>query len=383
MKGFSFEYQLTNRFFAQISDDMEALGVGELSDLGARNISPVYRGIYFEADKKALYRINYKSRYLTRVLAPLLTFDCHSTRYLYRKTRELNWDELFSAEDTFAVFATVSHSQITHSQYAALRLKDAVADYFRETHEKRPPVDRTAPDVWINLHIEHNRATISLDTSGGSLHRRGYRQDAVEAPMQETVAAAIIGLSEWDGSRPLYDPLCGSGTLLIEALMHYCRIPSGILRQRFGFEFLPDFDMDLWLAIKRAEDKGIRPLPAGLIAGSDLSRRAVEAAGRNAARLPHGNRIELRIRDFQNIEGLPDTLIVTNPPYGVRIGTKGSAGKLYRALGDFLKQRCKGSTAYIYFGDRKLIPEIGLRPSWKKPLKSGGLDGRMTRFEIY
>ncbi|MBW1800394.1 MAG: class I SAM-dependent RNA methyltransferase, partial [Deltaproteobacteria bacterium] len=360
-----------------------ALGVEELAGWGARHIRPVYRGIHFEADQKALYRINYNSRYLTRILAPLLTFDCHSTRYLYRKTRGLNWDELFSAEDTFAVFATVSHSHITHSQYAALRLKDAVADYFRETHKKRPHVDRTTPDVWLNLHIEHNRATISVDTSGGSLHRRGYRQDAVEAPMQETVAAAIIGLSEWDGSQPLYDPLCGSGTLLIEALMHYCRIPSCILRQRFGFEFLPDFDRKQWLATKRTEDAHIRPLPAGLIAGSDLSPRAVEAAGKNTGRLPHGKGIQLRIRDFQDIEGLPDTLIVTNPPYGVRMGTKGSAGQLYRALGDFLKQRCKGATACVYFGDRKLIPEIGLRPSWKKPLKSGGLDGRMARFEIY
>jgi len=259
-----FEYQRNNRFFAQVSDGMEALGVEELAGLGARHIRPVYRGIYFEAEKKALYRINYKSRYLTRILAPLLTFDCHTTQYLYRKARELNWDELFSAEDAFAVFATVSDSQITHSQYAALRIKDAVTDYFRETHKKRPSVDRTTPDVWINLHIEHNRATISFDTSGGSLHRRGYRQDTVEAPMQETVAAAFIGLSEWDGSRSLYDPLCGAGTLLIEALMHYCRIPSGILRQRFGFEFLPDFDVDLWLAIKRAEDNSIRPLPAGL-----------------------------------------------------------------------------------------------------------------------
>ncbi|MFC1824962.1 class I SAM-dependent RNA methyltransferase [Thermodesulfobacteriota bacterium] len=378
-----FEYQKTNRFFAQVSEDLKDLAVEELAGLKALNIRPVYRGIYFEADKAALYAINYTTRYITRVLGPLLTFNCHSTRYLYKTARELNWTELFSAEHSFAIFATVTHSRITHSQYAALRLKDAIVDQFQESFSKRPRIEKIEPDVWINLYIEHNRATISLDTSGGSLHRRGYRQATVEAPMQETVAAAIIGLAEWDGSRPLYDPMCGSGTLLCEALMRCCRIPSGILHGRFGFEFLPDFDKDLWLSLKRKKEGAIRPLTAGLIAGSDLSREAIEAAGKNTACLPQGDNISFKVADFQTLEGLPGMTIVSNPPYGVRMGTKGSASRLYRALGDFLKQKCLGSTAYIYFGDRKLIPEIGLRPSWKKPLKNGGLDGRLAKFEIY
>lgn len=277
----------------------------------------------------------------------------------------------------------MTHSQITHSHYAALCLKDAIVDHFLELYAKRPRIDTTKPGVWINLHIDHNRATISLDTSGGSLHRRGYRQATVAAPMQETVSAAVIGLTEWDGSQLLYDPMCGSGTLLSEALIHYCRIPSGILRQRFGLEFMPDFDRTLWLAVKRRADKGIRPLPAGLIAGSDLSREAVEAARKNTACLPHGSKIGLKKRDFQKIEGLPNTTIVSNPPYGVGLGTKGGAGRLYRAFGDFLKQRCQGSSGYIYFGDRSLISEIGLKPAWKGPLKNGGLDGRAAKFEIY
>ena len=378
-----FDYQRTNRFFAQVSEEMGVLGVEELTGLKARNIRPAYRGVYFEADKAALYRINYTSRYLTRVLAPLLTFNCHTTEYLYKKAKGLNWGEFFSADNSFAIFATVTHSQITHSQYAALCLKDAMVDHFRESHGKRPRIDRMNPDVWINLHIAYNRATISLDTSGGSLHRRGYKQATVEAPMQETVAAAIIRLTEWDGSRPLYDPMCGSGTLLMEALMHYCRIPSGLLRKRFGFECLPDFDRSLWLALKGKADEAIRPLSSGLIAGSDLSREAVEAARKNTAYLPYGNEIGLKVCDFQRIEGLPNTTIVSNPPYGVRQGTKENAGRLYRLLGDFLKQRCQGATAYIYFGDRRLIPEIGLKPAWKRPLKNGGLDGRLAKFEIY
>jgi putative N6-adenine-specific DNA methylase len=378
-----FDYQRTNCFFAQVSDEMEALGAEELARLNARHIRPAYRGIYFEADPATVYSINYNSRYLTRVLAPLLTFNCHNTRYLYRKAKGMNWAELFSADHSFAVFATVVHSQITHSRYAALCLKDAIVDYFVDSCAKRPRIDTIKPDVWINLHIEYDHATISLDTSGGSLHRRGYRQATVEAPMQETVAAAIIGLTEWEGSSPLYDPMCGSGTLLSEALMRYCRIPSGNLRRRFGFEFLPDFDRTLWLALKQAADDAIRPPARGIIAGSDLSGRAVEAARKNIDCLPHGSQIELKVLDFQEIEGLPDTTIVSNPPYGIRLGTKGTTGRLFSVLGDFLKQRCKGSTAYIYFGDRRRIPEIGLRPAWKKPLRNGGLDGRLAKFEIY
>ena len=378
-----FDYQRTNRFFAQVSEEMKALGVEELAGLKAGDISPVYRGIYFNADRTTLYAINYTSRYLTRILAPLITFKCHTTQYLYRKAKELNWGELFGTGDAFAIFATVTHSRITHSQYAALCLKDAIVDHFRESRGKRPRIDTIQPDVWINLHIDHNRATISLDTSGGSLHRRGYRQETAEAPLQETVAAAIIRLTEWDGARPLYDPMCGSGTLLLEALMHYCRIPSGVLRGRFGFERMPDFDKTLWLDFKREADSAIRPLPNDVIAGSDVSRGAIKAAGKNTACLHHGKGIGLEVCDFQTIEALSNTTIVSNPPYGVRMGTKESAGRLYRLLGDFLKQRCTGSTAYIYFGDRKLIPEIGLRTTWKKPLKNGGLDGRLAKFEIY
>jgi putative N6-adenine-specific DNA methylase len=377
------EYQRSNRFFAQVSEEMEALGVEELAGLKVRDIRPAYRGIYFKADKAALYAINYTSRYLTRVLAPLVMFHCHATPYLYRKARRLNWSELFSPEQAFAVFATVAQSRITHSRYAALCLKDAIVDYFQQSSGRRPRVDTKEPDVWINLHIEHNLATISLDTSRGSLHRRGYRQVTVEAPMQETVAAAIIQKTGWDGSRPIYDPMCGSGTLLNEALISYCRIPAGILRPRFGFEFLPDFDRNLWLTLKRKADEAIRSPSEGLISGSDLCAKSVDAARKNASCLPHGNRIEMKVLAFENIEGLQNVTIVTNPPYGVRLGTKESARNLYRSLGDFLKQRCRGSTAYIYFGDRTLIPEIGLKPAWKKPLKNGALDGRLVKFEVY
>ena len=378
-----FLYQEEGRFFSPIPEGMEDLAVDELAALGAERMRPVYRGIYFDADKGTLYRVNYGSRFLTRVLAPLLRFKCHSTRYLYKRSREIPWAELLREDQTFAVFSTVSGSRITHSQYAGLCLKDAIVDSFMTREGKRPGIHRTDPDVWISLHIEKDMATVSLDTSGGSLHRRGYRQETVEAPMQEILAAAIVRHVDWDGSRPLYDPMCGSGTLLSEALMAYCRIPSGLLRKRFGFEGLPDFDRDLWARVKKEADRQIRPLPEGAMCGSDLSGKAIEAARKNNHLLPYGDRIHWKVIDFRKIRDLGQRVIVTNPPYGIRLGRGEDLVRLFKELGDFLKKRCRGSTAYIFFGNRKLIPHIGLRPAWKRPLKSGGLDGRLVKLEIY
>jgi len=302
---------------------------------------------------------------------------------LYRTAQAIEWADFFSVDNTFAVFATVSNSKINHSQYAAFCLKDSIVDYFRSRLGGRPNIDTNDPDVWINLHIENNHAVISFDTSGGSLHRRGYRKAPVEAPMQETLAAAIIRLSDWNGSQPVYDPMCGSGTLLCEALMHYCRIPSGFLRKRFGFEFLPDFDQAVWKSVKKEADEQIRPFPYGLIAGSDVSSEAIAASETNTHLLPHGENIRLQVMDFQDIEGLENSIIVCNPPYGIRTGKDGNIAALYKTFGQFLKQRCTGSSACIYFGDKSLIRHIELRPSWKKALKNGGLDGRLARFELY
>jgi putative N6-adenine-specific DNA methylase len=379
----TYDYQQHHRFFAQIPMGMEDLGMEELLELKAERPKPAYGGVYFEADWPTLCRVNYMSRCLTRVLAPLTSFRCHSHEYLYRRARGIHWADFFTADHTFAVFTHLSNSRISHSQYAGLRVKDAIVDYFREQGELRPSVSRSDPDVWINLHVENNMATINLDTSGGSLHRRGYREKTVEATMQETLAAAVIRLASWDGSSPLYDPMCGSGTLLAEALMSYCHIPSAFLRRRFGFEFLPDFDSALWKPLKEDADRHIREIPEGLIAGSDISRKAVEAAKTNTLRLPQGEKITLQVIDFRSITKLENASIVCNPPYGIRLHADKDLGQFYQAFGDFLKQRCKGSEAFIYFGNREMISQIGLKPSWKKPLSAGGLDGRLVKFELY
>jgi putative N6-adenine-specific DNA methylase len=378
-----FTYQKSNIYFAQIAEGLEQIGAEEITALGATQVATVYRGISFTADKSTLYRINYRSRFCQRIMAPLITFDCHSTKYLYQTAVRLPWQELLSIEQTFAIFANVAHSKIRHSRYAALCLKDAIVDSFRERTQQRPNVDTLAPDVVFNLHIDRNHATVSLDTSGSSLHKRGYRQESIEAPMQETLAAAIIGFSGWDGTRPLLDPMCGSGTLLCEALMHICKIPAGYLRKRFGFESLPDFDPSIWQEEKTKGDREITPLGEKIIVGSDASDRSIRAAKNNSQLLPHGSTIQLERRSFQEIGQAEDMTMVCNPPYGIRSGRETDVPALMDQFGSFLKHRCRGSEAYLYFGDRELLKHIGLRPSWKKPLKNGGLDGVLAKYEMY
>jgi len=379
----AYKYQRNSRYFAKIAEGLKEAGSQELAELGAKDIAPEFHGIFFRADQPTLYRINYLTRLASRCLAPLVSFYCRDTDTLYRKAKQIRWEDFFAAGRTFAVSANVSDSAISHSKYASLRLKDAVADYFKEKTGKRPDVSTRNPDVLLNLHIRHDMAEISLDTSGGALHRRGYREETVSAPMQETVAAAIIRFTTWNGAVPLYDPMCGSGTLLCEALMRYCNIAAGIFRSRFGFESLPDFDGSIWKQVKNEADKNIRQLPQGLIAGSDLSAEAVDAAKINIMGLNYGKHVRIARADFRKLPAIEGQVIVTNPPYGIRMGADEDLEAFYKDLGDFLKQKCKGSTAYIYFGERRHIKKIGLKASWKKPIKAGGLDGRLVKYEMY
>ena len=379
----SYTYQQNHTYFAQIAEGLEPLAKQELLRFGATKIQPGFRGLYFTADHATLYRVTYQSRLIQKIIAPLQFLDCHSTKYLYRRAKAIDWNDFLSLNKTFAIVSNVSNSQIRHSKYAALCLKDAIADFFTESVGRRPDVDTKTPDVWLNLYINNNRATIGLEISGGSLHKRGYREIGHEAPIQETVAAAMLELAEWDGQRPLYDPMCGSGTLLCEAVMRYCCIPAGYFRRQFGFQSLPDFDPALWQTVKAEADGQIRPLPEGLIAGSDISIKALEAAAANLGRLPQGADVRLKAIDFRNIKALENTVIISNPPHGLRLQKKEGMETFCKDLGDFLKQRCKGSTAYLYFGDRTWIKRIGLRTTWKKPLSSGGLDGRLIKLEIF
>ncbi len=376
-------YEKDSQYFAQVAESIKDIAQKELISLGAYDLKPVFRGLWFKASKKDFYRINYFSRLLSRVLCPLVTFDCQDKNDLYKAAKKIHWEEFLTQKNTFSVVANVSESEITHSNFAGLRVKDAIADYFRDRTNRRPNVDSRDPYITINLHLHKNLATLSIDASGGPLHKRGYREESVSAPMQETVAASIIRLSEWDGSVPLYDPMCGSGTLLCEALMMYCRIPAQVFRENFGFERLPDFDTRLWENIKKAAKENMRPLENDRIFGSDISEVSVSAVKTNIMGLHFGSEISIEQKDFEDIESITDSMIITNPPYGIRMGKEKNLNTFYKNLGLFFKNRCKRSTAFVYFGEPKYIKKVPLAPSWKRPLKIGGLDGKLVKYELY
>ena len=378
-----YEYQLSGRYFAQVADDIKNIAEAELLELGASETSHSYRGIFFNAEPESMYRINLHSRLINRVLAPLKTFKCHSDKYLYQTAQQIHWEDFLTPEQTLAVTANVTQSNINHSKFAALRLKDAIVDYFRERYNKRPSIDTRNPDIWLSVYIEKNVATISVDTSGGSLHRRGYRIETTQAPMIETLAASIIKYSEWNGQTPLYDPFCGSGTLLCEAYLIVTKTPSAYRRNKFGFERLPDFNVKLWKKVKQEAKNKIQSINNNLIQGSDIDLKAVQTAQKNCAVIDPAGQIKILQKDIFKIEKLENATIICNPPYGIRMQNKKDLSDFYKNLGDFLKQRCKNSTAYIYFGDRKYIKHIGLKSSQKWILSNGGLDGRLVKYVMY
>lgn len=376
-------YEKESRYFAQVAESVKDLAADELRELNAVDLKPVFRGIWFTAGKKDFYRITYHARLISRILAPLVTFECTDKDDLYKAAKKIRWEEFLTHRKTFSITANVSESSITHSNFAGLRVKDAIADYFRDRTNRRPNVDARDPHIIINVHLHKDQATISVDASGGPLHKRGYREASVAGPMQETVAAAVIRLSEWDGSRPLYDPMCGSGTLLCEALMRYCRIPAQVFRTEFGFQRLPDFDAAVWEAVKQEADADIRELPEGLAAGSDISEESADAARTNLMGLHHGGNIPIRTTDFRDLDGVENGVIVANPPYGIRMGKDQDLKKFYQDFGLFLRERCRQSQAYVFFGEPKFIKHVPLAPSWKRPLKIGGLDGKLVKYDMY
>lgn len=378
-----YQFLKTNRYFAVVLDNLEQVAAEELKELGAEEINTKYRGVFFTASKETLYKIVYSSKIPTRILAPIITFDCHSTKYLYKTAKSINWEHFLSLDKTFAIFSSVSNSLISHSQYASLCVKDAIADYFREKYGERPNVKPKTPDVWFNLYIYDNRATISLELTGGSLHRRGYRKNSLEAPIMENLAAGIIRISKWDGETPLYDPFCGSGTILAEALLKFCNIPSCYNRENLGIFYMPDFDPETFNSVKKYSLENIKSLPDNLIFGSDINKIAIQIAKENLMLIPNGEKVNLKVADFSKLKNIENSTIITNPPYGKRLGVKSEVNLLIKSFGDFLKNKCKGSKAFVYFGNRELIKKIGLKTSIKMPLKNGGLDGRLTLYEIH
>jgi putative N6-adenine-specific DNA methylase len=371
------------RMFATCARGVEPVLADELRALGAADVQPGRGGVAFAGDLALLYRANLWLRTAIRVLRPILEADVTSPDELYDAARGLDWSRWMTPEHTLAVDCNVRDSHITHSKYAALRVKDAICDQFVERVGRRPSVDVDEPMVGLNLHVYRDRAVLSLDGSGESLHKRGYRPALTKAPLNEALAAALVQLTGWKGETPFVDPLCGSGVLPIEAAWLALRRPPGLTRKRFGFQGWMDFDVQLWTAIRDEARQNVRKALPALVLGSDVRGDVVAAAINNAraAGIGHLLRFEKRdVRDFRPPDGPPGVLLC-NPPYGERLGEEKELVGLYRLLGEVFSQRCPGWTAFVFTGNRTLADAIGLRPSAQIPLFNGKIPCRLLRFD--
>lgn len=360
----------------------EQLLADELEALGAENINVLYRAVSFDADKRLMYKANYCLRTALRILKPVETFVARNELMLYKKIFNIKWHEIFGIEETFAIDAVVSGNYFTHSQYAALKVKDAIADEFRNKYGARPSVDTENPDLRINIHIENEKVTLSFDSSGDSLHKRGYRKAVDKAPMNEVLAAGLIKMTGWKGDKNFVDCMCGSATIPIEAAMLAMKIPAGYFRENYGFMKWHDFDEELWKEVRNAADEEICDCDYEIMA-SDHSFKAVQIAKSNiqGAHLSHD--INLLQQDmFEMTPPEAPGILLINPPYGERLEEKDIVN-LYKEIGNALKHKFKGYEAWVISSNKDVLKLIGLKPSKKIEVYNGSLDCRFVKFEIF
>lgn len=372
------------RFFATTAKGLEETLAGELRRQGVIDPALEKGGVRFSGDMSVCYRANLWLRTAHRILMPLAEFGCDTPQSLYDGVRSIPWTRYLNADLTLAVDCNLRDSALTHSGFVALKTKDAVVDTIRDACGRRPSVNPADPDVLINVHLVRNRCTISLDSSGASLDKRGYRLDRREAPLRETVAAAMVELSGWDGSVPLVDPMCGSGTIPIEAALAASRRPPGLTRPGFGFQRWPGYESSVWgRIVGEARAAVLESLPMR-IAGSDMSAQALQAAGRNAERAGVSGLVSYCRADIVDSPNpSPPGIVLCNPPYGVRLGDEDSLRFLYRRIGDVLKRRFQGYTAYLLVGNSELAKQVGLRASRRIVLFNGPIECRLLRYDLY
>lgn len=369
--------------FAAVPRGAEELTGAELGVLGISDAKPGKGGVAFRTDLAGLYRANLWLRTASRVLVQLALFPCSSPTELYTGVYAIPWQELITPDMTLAVDCSLRDSTLTHSGFVALKTKDAVVDRIRESCGSRPNVDTASPDVRINVHLHKNVCTVSLDSSGDSLDRRGYRLERNEAPLRETLAATIVALTGWDGSIPLADPMCGSGTIPVEAALMAAHIPPGLNRE-FGFQRWLNFDIELWSGICAAAEDGIRSLPVGLITGYDLDSRALLLAGRNTAKAGLEGQIHFFHAALQDFRPEGDKgVVILNPPYGKRLGEDDDLRELYCQIGDVMKKFCRGWTGYVLTGNLELAKYIGLKASRRYVLFNGAIECRLLKYDLY
>ena len=371
----------TFEMIAKTFQGLEEVLAAELTALGADNIQMGRRMVSFTGDKEMLYRANFSLRTALRVLKPIKHFTAPDADAVYEAVKDMAWEDYLDPGKTFAVDATVFSEEFRHSKFVSYRVKDAIADYFREKAGKRPNVSVTNPDVLLNIHIAQTECTLSLDSSGESLHRRGYRQETVDAPLNEVLAAGMILMTGWHGECDLIDPMCGSGTIPIEAALIARNIAPGVFRQGYAFEHWSDFDADLFEAIYN-DDSRERPFEHKIY-GYDNSIKAQAIAQRNVKAAGMGRDIVLKLQPFQQFEQPAEkAILITNPPYGERISSDDLLG-LYRMIGERLKHAFTGNTAWILSYRDECFDQIGLKPSQRIPLMNGGLECEFRKYEIF
>lgn len=372
--------------FITCSPFIEPFLVDELQEMGIEHLRLGYRGVYVdEWDWSTIYRINYGSRLASRVLLPLARFGCFDKHSLYRNASKIEWHRLINERQTFAIDANVQHPELRNSLFAAQIVKDAICDQIRDLKGDRPSVDLENPDVQINLFIHEKTAIISFDTSGAPLHKRGYRQESVEAPLQEGLAAAMLRIARYSSDSIYLDPCCGSGTFLIEAALMATRTPPGYLRQQWGFMRNPAFDQLEWLKVRNELDSHRIPLQPNHLFGIDRSQQAVRAAKINLKAAGFHQSVTIEQCDFREYEPkIAPNFILTNPPHGRRLEEEALLHPLYRALGQFIKNKCtRPARAFIFTGSLELAKEVGLAANKRHVLNSGGIDSRLLEYEIY
>jgi putative N6-adenine-specific DNA methylase len=373
-----------NQYFATVARGLEALAVQELEQLGAHSVEPKFCGAAFEGDRALLYRVNLWARLPFRILVKLHEFPCQDAQDLYHGIQSIDWSNYLTPDLTLAVNATGKTDRLNHTHFTALQVKNAIVDQQRETYGDRSDVDIQKPDVRVNVHIDRDFCTVSLDSSGNSLHRRGYRPAVGSAPLKESLAAALIQLSGWQPNQMFYDPLCGSGTLPLEASLKALNIAPGLFREQFGFETWPDFDRALLKQLIQAAKASQRDTVPAPIWGSDRDEAVIEQAITNAENCGVLNYVWFSQMELYDVVAPADSgVLLCNPPYGERLGRESDLGAFYKLLGDVLKQRFKGWTAFVLSGNKELSQSIGLKSSQRIAVYNGTLPCQLMKYELY
>ncbi|MDR2118031.1 MAG: THUMP domain-containing protein [Tannerellaceae bacterium] len=360
---------------------LEDILAGELLALGANDIEIGRRMVSFTGDLELLYKTNLCCRTALRILKPICHFKAKDADAVYRKAREVNWEDYLSIDKTFAIDSVVHSEEFNHSKFVAYKTKDAIMDYFMDKYEKRPSVRVNNPDIYIHIHISHNDCTLSIDSSGESLHKRGYRIEQTEAPLNEVLAAGMILKTGWKGESNFIDPMCGSGTLLIEAAMIALNIPPGIYRKEFAFEKWLDFDAGLFDRIYN-DDSDERAFTFKCF-GSDISPTAIEIADKNIRNAGLRKYVDLKVLPFQQYSEAPGPgIMVTNPPYGERLSPR-DLSDLYTMIGERMKHVFAGFNVWIISYKEECFEKIGLHPSEKIQMMNGALACEYRRYEMF